>query len=96
VDGKTWPHGFHSDTFPHGAVSPRSRHLTPDKSDYRTSGLGGLRSRFNSDLVVDRLSQSLLAAEVFLSSLHRDVAQQKLNLFQFASGAMAETSARPS
>ena len=24
VDGKTWPHGFHSDAFPHGAVSSRS------------------------------------------------------------------------
>ena len=24
MDGKTWPRGFHSDAFPHGAVSSRS------------------------------------------------------------------------
>ena len=24
MDGKTWPHGFRSDAFPHGAVSSRS------------------------------------------------------------------------
>ena len=35
--------------------------------------------------IVMRLSQSLRAAEVFLSSLHREVAQEKLNIFQFAS-----------
>ena len=51
---------------------------------------------FNSDLVVDGLSQSLFTAEIFFSCLHRDVAQQKLNLFQLASGAVAEAGTRSS
>ena len=41
--------------------------------------------------IVMRLSQSLHAAEVFLSSLHRDVAQEKLNIFP-----LTEPSTRPS
>src|ERR1700730_18133391 len=54
------------------------------------------RDRFNSNLVVHGFSQSLFAAEIFFSGLHRDVAQQKLNLFQFAPSTVAETSARSS
>src|SRR5580765_396745 len=54
------------------------------------------RAGLNSDLVVDGLSQSLLTAEIFFSSLHRDVAQQKLNLFQLAPGAVAEAGTRSS
>ena len=42
------------------------------------------RAGFDSDLVVDGLSQSLFAAEIFFSGLHGDVAQQKPNLFQLA------------
>jgi len=53
-------------------------------------------NRFNSYLVVDGLSQSLFTTEIFLRGLHRDVAQQKLNLFQLAPGAMAEASTRSS
>lgn len=49
------------------------------------------RAGFNSDLVVDGLSQSLFTAEIFFSGLHRDVAQQKLNLFQLAPGAVVNT-----
>ena len=52
------------------------------------------RARFNSNLVVHGLSQSLFTTEIFLSGLHRDVAQQKLNLFQLAPGAMAKPSTR--
>jgi hypothetical protein len=48
------------------------------------------RAGFDSDLVVDGLSQSLFAAEIFFSGLHGDVAQQKPNLFQLAPGAVAE------
>jgi len=54
------------------------------------------RTGFNPYLVVDGLSQSLFAAEIFLSGLHRDVAQQKLNLFQLAPSTVAEASTRPS
>jgi hypothetical protein len=32
----------------------------------------------------------MFAAEIFFSGLHGDVAQQKLNLFQLAPGAVAE------
>src|SRR6266436_2840874 len=42
------------------------------------------RAWFNSNLVVHGLSHSLFAAEIFFRGLHRDVAQQKLNLFQLA------------
>ena len=53
-------------------------------------------NRFNSYLVVDGLSQSLFTAEIFFRGLHRDVAKQKLNLFQLAPGAMAEAGTRSS
>ena len=35
-------------------------------------------------------------AEIFFRGLHRDVAQQKLNLFQLAPSTVAETNTRPS
>src|SRR5260370_24929080 len=53
-------------------------------------------NRLNSYLVVDGLSQSLFTTEIFFRGLHRDVAQQKLNLFQLAPGAVAEAAARSS
>src|SRR6266849_6897400 len=53
-------------------------------------------NRFNSYLVVDGLSQSLFTTEIFFRGLHRDVAQQKLNLFQLAPGAVAEAGTRSS
>ena len=54
------------------------------------------RARFDSDLVVDCLSQALLTAKIFFRSLHRDVAQKELNLFQFAASTVTQPSARPS
>ena len=48
--------------------------------------------RLDPDPVVDSLAQSLLTAEIFFCSLHRNMAQQKLNLFQFAARTVAETS----
>src|SRR2546430_13183489 len=44
----------------------------------RSCGFWVSRARFNSNLVVHGLSQSLFAAEIFFRGLHRDVAQQKL------------------
>ncbi|MEY2395529.1 MAG: hypothetical protein QOF94_1874, partial [Acidobacteriaceae bacterium] len=38
----------------------------------------------------------ILSLTASLSGLHRNVAQQELNLFQFTPGAVAETSTRPS
>jgi hypothetical protein len=69
---------------------------SPDKSPYRTSAFKALRARFNSDLVVYGLSQSLFASKILFRGLNRDVAEQKLDLFQLAPGAVAETSTRPS
>ena len=45
-------------------------------------------SGLEPDLVVDCLAQPLLAPEVTFRRFHRDVAEEKLNLFQFAAGGM--------
>jgi len=50
---------------------------------------------FDSDAIIDRRPNPLLAAEVSLGCLNRDMSQQELDLFQFASRNMAQTSARP-
>jgi hypothetical protein len=46
-------------------------------------------------LVVDSVSEFLLAAQVSFGRLNGDVTQEKLNLFQLSSREMAQTSARP-
>jgi hypothetical protein len=43
--------------------------------------------------VIDRILQLLFASDVPLRCLHRSVAKQKLNLFQFASQAVAKAAA---
>ena len=45
-------------------------------------------SLFQPDLIVDCLAQPQLAAQVSLRGLHRNVAQQELNLLQFAARRM--------
>jgi hypothetical protein len=40
---------------------------------------------FDSDAIVDRLPNSLLAAKVSLGRLSRDMSQKELDLLQFAS-----------
>ena len=47
-------------------------------------------SRFNADAVVHGAADTLLAAQVALRSLDRDVPKKGLDLVQFASGGMAE------
>ena len=47
----------------------------------------------NADAVIDGAPDPLLAAQVSLRRLNRDVAQQKLDLLQFASGRVAESGA---
>jgi hypothetical protein len=42
-----------------------------------------------------RIPESLFASEIALCRLHRNVAEQELNLLQFAAGLMTETSACP-
>jgi hypothetical protein len=60
----------------------------PEKRRGVTSGTRGSASLLQPDLVVDGLPQPLLAAQVSLRSLHRNVAQQELNLLQFAARRM--------
>jgi len=43
--------------------------------------------------MVHRVLQLLIAADIPFRCLHRGVAKQKLNLFQFASGAVAQAGA---
>jgi hypothetical protein len=50
---------------------------------------------FDSDAIIDRRPNPLLAAKVSLGCLNRDMSQQELDLFQFASCSVAKTSARP-
>ena len=54
-----------------------------------------LRVRFQSDLVVDSVAETLFASQVPLRRLHRDVPQKELNLLQFTTGLMAKTGASP-
>jgi hypothetical protein len=44
----------------------------------------------NSDAIVDRSPDALFAPQVSLGRLHRNMAQQKLNLLQFASRRVAQ------
>ena len=53
--------------------------------------IGGL----DADPVVYRVLQALLAAKVPLGPLDRDVAQQKLDLVQFASSIAAQAGTGP-
>jgi hypothetical protein len=51
------------------------------------------RRGLKTDFVVDRVSEPLLAAEVPLSCLNADVAEQKLNLFKLSACLMTQTGA---
>jgi glutamate dehydrogenase/leucine dehydrogenase len=44
--------------------------------------------RLNSELVVDGATQPLLASDVSLGHLNRNVPEQELNLVQFSAGKM--------
>jgi len=49
--------------------------------------------RFQPDPIVDRVAETLFAAQISLRCLHRDLSQQELNLLQFTAGLMAKASA---
>jgi hypothetical protein len=59
----------------------------------RASGSSGIG--FDSQSVVHRNSELLLASEIALGRLDGDVAEQKLDLIQFATREVAETGANP-
>ena len=52
--------------------------------------------RFDSERIVDRATQVLLAPEVSLCCLDRHVSEEKLNLVQLAAGQVAQSCTRPS
>ena len=52
--------------------------------------------RLDANLIVDRSPDALFAAEIALGSLYRNVPQQELDLLQFATGRVAQSSAGPS
>jgi hypothetical protein len=52
-----------------------------------------LAAGLDADLVVDGVSETLLAAKISLGRLHGDVPQQELDLVQFASGVPAQAGA---
>ena len=54
-----------------------------------------MRVRFQPDLVVDSVVETLFASQVPLRRLHRDVPQKELNLLQFTTSLMAKTGASP-
>jgi hypothetical protein len=57
--------------------------------------LSGSRARPDPDFIIHGFSEALLTTQIFLRRLHRNMPQQELNLFQFASGFMTKTSAGP-
>jgi hypothetical protein len=64
----------------------------------RQAGWDLLRSHrvwFQANSIVDRVAESLFAAQVAFRRLYRNVSQQKLNLLQFPSSLMAQTGACP-
>jgi len=55
-----------------------------------------LATRLDADPIVNRVSKAPLTAEVVFGGLEGDVAEQKLNLVQFASGFATQAGASPS
>ena len=51
---------------------------------------------FDTEFVVDRDSQTLPAANIAFSGLHRDMPEEKLDLFKLVSRLMAEPRTGPS
>src|SRR5436305_8506475 len=50
--------------------------------------------RFDTDAIVHCFTNPLFATEITLGSLHRNMSEQELNLFQLTSGRMAQFRAR--
>ncbi len=57
-------------------------------------GKNKLLRRAQTDQVVHGRAEFLFAAQLFLSSLHTDMPQQKLNLFQFTARKVTQAGAR--
>ena len=48
---------------------------------------------FNSDVVIYGFAEPLLAVQIFLRRLYRNMSEKELNLVQFASGTVTKASA---
>jgi hypothetical protein len=77
-------------TAPDNAVRRSARPTTGQiVAQASTIVLGSLSDlRLSSDSVVDGRSDALLASEVSLGGLDRDVTEKELDLFQFAAGSV--------
>jgi hypothetical protein len=53
-----------------------------------------IRTRFQTNPIVDRFSQPLLATQILLRGLYADMAKQELDLFQLSACLVAETRTR--
>jgi hypothetical protein len=51
--------------------------------------------RFDADVMVHGRTESMLAAQVLFCSLNADMAEQELNLFQFATGDVTQARTGP-
>lgn len=66
------------------AIANPARGAAPPNSS------GCVACDWDFETIINRILQFLFAADVSLRYLHRSVAEQKLNLFQFAAAIMAE------
>src|SRR6266498_2692924 len=65
--------------------------ISQELSHLPTSPLqSSVRLRLDAHPVIDSLAELLLASEVALGGLDRDVPKQKLNLIQFAAGKVTQ------
>jgi hypothetical protein len=69
--------GFQVKVLPDSCLEPNSVHQTPKKS---YSGTGGPSGVLDTEVIVDRMTEFLLAAQVTLGRLNRCVAEQELDL----------------
>ena len=65
-----------------------------DEKSATRSFEAGRRLRFDTDAIIDGATNALLAAEVTLSGLCRDMSKQELNLLQLSSCGVTELRAR--
>jgi hypothetical protein len=83
---------------PRGSGKNYRRHSAPTISATSRNGprlklSGGIACDRNSKSIIHRILKLLLASDVPFRGLHKGVAKEKQNLFQFASTTMAQAGA---
>ena len=76
--------------------SPEAPRPDSSRQSASVADTSSRRGRFEADLVVDRISESLLAAQVAFRRLNAHVAQQELNLLRLPASLMTEAGASAS